>query len=519
MGFSFSKSVKFGPLRVNASTRGVGLSAGVRGARVSIGPRGTYVSLGTSGFRYRAKVGGSRKHQQHRKSQMRPSPAPTRVASSHEPGQIHTASVAELVDASPDAVLRDIQERVHRFDWFKAYAISIGASTTLVLGSPSVALALLLVSVVPGFYLYIWNRDRRTARLIYDVDDQELLYRLSVCNAAGESLSKMARLWHINASLATTDWKRNAGASSLIRRTETACRPGSLRRIELNIEPWSVAVGPQEILFLPDRIIVHENERFAALPYEELVAQYETIRFIEEDVTPPDARQVDTTWRFVNKSGGPDRRFNNNRELPVMEYGRLTLRSPHGLTIILDSSNPMAALRAQQALQHLRGLARASGSSPSRPRWESAAPTAAAAVPSATPTAPSATPAVSSHVRDLVVVLKYIAAADRRLSSEELDFVAKVISSLVAEPRETETIMAGFQTMRSDAAETQRALSSLTRSAPTVASKIPVLLEALAGADGRVTPKERERLGQVMSWLNLDGEKGAVSPYQGPGVA
>jgi hypothetical protein len=38
-----------------------------------------------------------------------------------------------------------------------------------------------------------------------------------------------------------------------------------------------------------------------------------TTRFIEDGPVP------DTTWRFVNKNGTPDRRFDNNRRLPVMQ--------------------------------------------------------------------------------------------------------------------------------------------------------------------------------------------------------
>jgi hypothetical protein len=220
--------------------------------------------------------------------------------------------------------------------------------------------AILTTAALPGYFIYKWNLERRTVRLIYDVDDQELLYRLSVCNAVGEALSTPTRLWHVYSSQATSDWKRNAGASALIRRTNTACRSGSLSGIALNIEPWSISVGPQQLLFLPDRLLVHENQRFAALPYESLATRYEATRFIEEDAVPRDAMQIDTTWRFVNKSGGPDRRFNNNRQLPIVEYGRLTLTSSLGLTVILETSAPGAALRAQQSLEHLHEVARRS---------------------------------------------------------------------------------------------------------------------------------------------------------------
>jgi hypothetical protein len=59
MGWSFRRSAKFGPFRINFSKSGIGVSTGVKGARISTGPRGTYVNLGGSGVYYRQKVGGT----------------------------------------------------------------------------------------------------------------------------------------------------------------------------------------------------------------------------------------------------------------------------------------------------------------------------------------------------------------------------------------------------------------------------------------------------------------------------
>ncbi|MCH8569007.1 MAG: DUF4236 domain-containing protein [Balneolales bacterium] len=57
MPFFIRKSVSFGPLRVNLSKGGVGLSAGVTGARVGLNRHGTYVAGGRHGFYYRDKIG------------------------------------------------------------------------------------------------------------------------------------------------------------------------------------------------------------------------------------------------------------------------------------------------------------------------------------------------------------------------------------------------------------------------------------------------------------------------------
>ena len=51
MGFRFRKSVSLGPMRLNLSKSGIGMSAGVPGARIGINRRGTYGSVGIPGTR------------------------------------------------------------------------------------------------------------------------------------------------------------------------------------------------------------------------------------------------------------------------------------------------------------------------------------------------------------------------------------------------------------------------------------------------------------------------------------
>ena len=177
-------------------------------------------------------------------------------------------------------------------------------------------LVCLAAAIVAGIFIFRWDSERRTARILYDVDDPEILERMAMISGVGEWLSRSSRVWHIYSAVQTGDWKHNAGASTIVKRTPTGCTRGTLPRIELNIEPWCVPVGPQRLLFLPDRMLVLEGSRFAGVPYEQLSVTVQRKRFVEEEAVPPDAPFVEHTWRFVNKSGGPDRRFANNRKFP-----------------------------------------------------------------------------------------------------------------------------------------------------------------------------------------------------------
>jgi hypothetical protein len=70
------------------------------------------------------------------------------------------------------------------------------------------------------------------------------------------------------------------------------------------------------------------------IPYTDLKVETESSRFVEDGSVPRDSRQIATTWQYVNKKGGPDRCFSNNRQLPVMQYGVLSFSSSPGLSAL-----------------------------------------------------------------------------------------------------------------------------------------------------------------------------------------
>ena len=83
---------------------------------------------------------------------------------------------------------------------------------------------------------------------------------------------------------------------------------------------------------------------YGAIAYNDLRWAQRFTRFIESEGVPADATVVDHSWLYVNKNGGPDRRFNNNRQLPVLQLGVLVITSSKGLNIQLNTSNPQQSL-------------------------------------------------------------------------------------------------------------------------------------------------------------------------------
>ena len=54
----------------------------------------------------------------------------------------------------------------------------------------------------------------------------------------------------------------------------------------------------------------------------------------------------------MNKDGGPDRRFNHNRQLPILLLGVLRLTSSTGLNIELNTSNAQQSAALQTIGEH-----------------------------------------------------------------------------------------------------------------------------------------------------------------------
>ena len=56
MGWYLKKAFRLGPIRLNLSKSGIGVSTGVKGFRVGTGPRGPYIHAGRGGIYYRKSL-------------------------------------------------------------------------------------------------------------------------------------------------------------------------------------------------------------------------------------------------------------------------------------------------------------------------------------------------------------------------------------------------------------------------------------------------------------------------------
>ncbi len=187
------------------------------------------------------------------------------------------------------------------------------------------------------------NSEKRTTRLFYELDQREK-EKYGFVQEAATHLENCQRVWRIQASSDTTDWKHNAGASTLVRRGSIRVSKANPPRVKINLAVPCIDIGRAKLFFLPDAALYLEHGSFGGISYSDMKIEQSATRFIEDGYVPRDANIIDHTWRYVNKRGGPDRRFTNNAQLPVVQYGVVVLTSSRGLNIHLNTSSVGASI-------------------------------------------------------------------------------------------------------------------------------------------------------------------------------
>ncbi|WP_242657111.1 hypothetical protein [Mycobacterium talmoniae] len=236
-----------------------------------------------------------------------------------------------------------------RFAWWIPTAVVGG-----LLGLITIPFGLIIWLVVIPLctWLYLNDQARRTVVVFYEVHDTVHGW-FDTLVTQWAWLTESQKLWRVTQAgdiIGVQQFKRNAGASTLISSVSAAADFSGPKQLKTNIEIPSISAGQSALHFLPDRLLVRDGKRFSDVGYSDLRVAYQPTRFIESSTPPSDAVQVDTTWRYVNINGTPDRRFNDNQQLPVMLYGRLILTTVHGLHWIVQISREQAAQPLAKAI-------------------------------------------------------------------------------------------------------------------------------------------------------------------------
>lgn len=193
------------------------------------------------------------------------------------------------------------------------------------------------------YVVYRADIKRKTTPLFYEFSDDysEKKFHASIVSFSNLAITKSS--WRLKSKVAVGDWKRNAGSNSALIRHRSKIGKQNPNLLKTNVEVWGVDAGSIKLYLLPDRFFIFHDGVYSAISYSEVQASLQDLEYVEQESLPSDATVIGKTWKYVRRDGGPDRRFNNNRQLPIVRYGVVAFSSPNFIAYLIVSSLGIAS--------------------------------------------------------------------------------------------------------------------------------------------------------------------------------
>lgn len=331
MGLRFRKSINLGGgFRINLSKSGVGYSWGITGYRkttkVNGGTRTTY-SLPGTGISYVDESGNNSLNYN----------KDTHLIT----GETTTYQNTNITQLGKDDLILQSIKKLRKINLISNIFLWL---TLLAFSMPPFCLCLLVGIILKILLVTKWKID-----LTYEFDDYSSKKYECLKNVMS-NLSNSKKIWQINTSTKVYNTKYNAGAGQNITRYNITLNKKLPFYIKHNIEIYSLNLKGEKMIFTPDRILYFKGfTNVYGRDFKDMYIGVDDTRFIESGMVPKDAEIIDYTWKYVNKNGGPDKRFNDNRRLPICRYGELVFKTEDGINICIEYSNVSLLQSIQQA--------------------------------------------------------------------------------------------------------------------------------------------------------------------------
>lgn len=289
--------------------------------------------------------------------------------------RVSSGSVTQLTDERHEELIAEInaaQDRIALTLPLVTLALASSLYAVWALGSEW-RLPMLVAGVLVTAAAFMVGRSldagRKNAVVMYDLDEHASR-TFEEMTIAFDGLNQASAKWHIDSGGTIYDphtAKRNAGAGRLLDRRRTEFGYGLPEMVKSNVTVPFIKSGKETLYFFPDTLLVVEAARVGAVDYDNLIIRCQVSQFIENDPVPPDAEVIGYSWAFPNKDGGPDRRFANNRQIPVCLYESMHFTSLGGLNELVQVSVVGQAERFVRAIRSLATLDEGDGSERAQP--------------------------------------------------------------------------------------------------------------------------------------------------------
>jgi hypothetical protein len=176
--------------------------------------------------------------------------------------------------------------------------------------------------------------------------------------AAFDSMAASQRSWSVQTEQNIDRVKARSWAGTVVSRAAARLGRFAASLVDTQNSPPAMGVlrGKAVAYFYPGFVLVDniQESNFALIDITELGVASAATHFTEAESPPADAQLVGKTWAKANKNGSRDRRFTNNRELPILRYGSLNICSSGGMNEVFMFSDAEASARFAAAVNDLK---------------------------------------------------------------------------------------------------------------------------------------------------------------------
>lgn len=265
MGWRFRKSQNFGPMRVNFSKSGIGYSFGGKVFRVTRTASGNVrktVTIPGTGISYSQNAKTSK---------------------------AETGSLQIGGSLSPsEEIAKAVAVRVRTFFVCMWCGLIMTFATAFWIPSFFIAVIFYIAAIVAYF-----------VRIRIDYDDLSWADDINL-----PDLLQSSRVW--------------VQTSSSHELAKVACK--AKFPLSSNAQAFTIVRKNQRLIFLPDRVFAINGLKVAMVRYEDATLSAHPIKWKENARVAKDTEVMYTAWQHENKDGTQDRRFSQNRKVPVCRY-------------------------------------------------------------------------------------------------------------------------------------------------------------------------------------------------------
>jgi hypothetical protein len=382
MGFHFRKSLWVVPgVRINVSSKGFSTTIGVRGASINIGPNGTYLNAGIpgSGIGYRGRLDNPPARHVHRSHV----PGPAQGLPSERfliPGtrvDFGGGDVGEMtsvgLNSFKDLVLETRQRKADIEQEIRSAKRQLfWARVKLVLAHmppiwpfthwhmPRLRLA------VGGYRDDVGNLEKNLGNTVVKVDfdlETEVAAPFKRLDAVFDEMVQAQRHWSVRTQQQIDRVAARSWAGTVVDRKAVKIFRGGDPLIETTSAPmaFGTANGRATAYFYPGFVLISGRDDFALIDMVDLQVRGSVTSFVEHDAVPSDAETIGSTWVKANKDGSRDRRFSQNRQVPIMRYGELRFTTEAGLNELYHVSRWRPCDAFARAIDNLRQVVKTGG--------------------------------------------------------------------------------------------------------------------------------------------------------------